>query len=187
MLQSALAKHPDIMCGWELLHETLTDHNYKSIFQTPNKKAIGFKLQEYQGHDTDLRQYIQENKFKAIVLTRNDSLELMVSLQAAKEYGYWHTHGSPFPATKVNITPEQYKEFLNWQAKVLVDTYNDLKGLDTLPMTYEELTQDWQGAIDRICLFLGVDPMPLKPDINKGRVAALNNWIDNEDELRSVK
>jgi hypothetical protein len=110
MLQTALAKHPDIVCEGELLHEFKTSRDYKSIFQQQTKKAVGFKLQEYQGYDTDLRQYLREAPIKVILLTRRDRLELLVSLEVAKQFDYWHTRGMPFPATKISITQKQYRE-----------------------------------------------------------------------------
>jgi hypothetical protein len=76
----------------------------------------------------------------------------------------WHTNDKPFDSFKLELPPERYREFLSWHDATIHKMLVDVSGLHTLPLTYEDLTEDWIGSVGKVCQFLEVTPMPLQPE-----------------------
>lgn len=205
-LVSLLDSHPDITCFSELFapvwgvewqrgtlsvpHFALTDHERPMSYwdeltaelETP---LAGLKLpwSSIVAHRKSL-ELIADPEVEIIRLRRRDRVAQYVSAWLALESGVWHsTQGAYHPRT-IKVDPARCLAALNrisGQEDELDDLARDHR---VFRLEYEELVGDQR--LDELQSFLGVEPRELTSRYERLRERALEDVIENFDELAAA-
>lgn len=198
LLSDILNNHPDIHCEGEILHDwALSPHRVvRDRAQHSAAGTYGFKLLTYQLTDVlclpwarsvMFLDWLQDNGFLLIYLTRENPVEHAVSQLGARIRGFHRRRGDPIKRTKIHIDREQ----LFWWLEQIDIRRNDnerlLEGRRFLHLQYEaDLidTRRWQTTLDTVCDYLQIPTGTADSDLERINSGSLSDIVDNHDGLR---
>lgn len=211
LLQSSLHLHPEIHCYGELFHpDDLPDNRLpgpdrralsageviRHAFRVEGVRAVGFRAMIFLPDAPDSRWADAWERLggvaglHVIYLMRQNQLAQYASVRIAHQTRTYHPMpGDPLldPENRPTITidPEAFRAWTAHRDHLFGRRRRQLRGQPSLELTYEVLTSDWQGTMQRVQAFLGVRPLPLEPDREKQEKRPLSEVITNYHELVS--
>lgn len=183
-LASLLRSHPACVCYDELFHPTelnggmrrydlegrrederptqFLERIFAQALQRPGVTRVGYK--HIVGVDTPaLREILNQNAFRVLLLTRRDRLAQYASLRAAQATGTWAhmPHFEPPPVPRIAFDARDFIDFCRAHDRALAEVRRLLAETrqPCHALTYEELAAD--RGMDRVLAYLGLPPHPL--------------------------
>jgi LPS sulfotransferase NodH len=153
-------------------------------------KAVGFKIFYHHpvyDHDGKVWSYLLDmDDLKVIHLRRSNILRSLVSKRIARQSDVWKEEHKPREAQlkKVELSIEECQTGFDQTQRWAADADEKFRNNPLLQLTYEELTSDFHGKMQRIQEFLGVMPVDLQPLTVKQNPEALDKLIINYEELK---
>jgi len=202
MLRTALSRHPNIVSLAEMFNPDLIDKDLydvstpattilrEHIFREhpPEIAAVGFILHRggapigrWEGVWTELE---ADAGLRVILLHRHDLLRRFLSHCIMRERNR---------SGRADFVPEPRRyersalqaEFERYENE-LAGFRRRFAGHPILQVSYEELCRDFDAAIARIELFLGVAPHPLTPGTQRNPPTPAERLVSNFDELATA-
>ena len=195
LLRQYLNCHPRIHVYGELLEE----ERLKTVSSDPDELMLymrasltslrglflaytGFKLFNEQLERTgiDISQLVQHlNNPKVIVLYRRDLLETYVSLEIAFKNDCWYSETTPNDV-KVTIDWDRFLQFADTERQRWNSSIKRLRDYGhVLFITFEELTDNRDETINRICQFLSLSPCPVTAASIRQNPQLLQDKVEN--------
>lgn len=197
-----LNSHPAIRCEGEVPQFVKSEwvgqvEWLKAFYGGPGEELSGI---EAIGMKTKLRlvadkwkflDWIHENDVKVIRLYREDVIRQVISAHRAdrlnREFGKWNLQvGDEYLVPgSIHLDIKDFQRFIKMFRKQegLIDDYMTYIRTPTIAISYEELTGDLPGTLDRIFEFFGVRPHALKSAFIKATPEDISRAISNYDEL----
>jgi hypothetical protein len=167
---------------------TKTTDDLKPLVDYILEKYDGFKILYYQiGFGDAAWEYLRAKHLKVIHLTRRNTLEREISQQIAENTQVWHrSHASESPpepqitmdaARLKNIFALEQREFER------AETFFELS--DKLTLGYEDLRDDYSGAMQQVQEFLGLPIVDLAPAYLKRTRGSKAELVTNYRKLKT--
>lgn len=154
--------------------------------EKPGYKAVGFKMM-YQHilYMPGIMDYLKKNNIKVILLTRKNIIRNVLSDMKARESGVYHKE--PGDDKNVNkklhvnlqLLSEKINETGRWSKKLEAVS----AGMETLQIDYSDFA-NWDEMTGRVFDFLEVSREIIQPATEKLNPPALENMIDNYEEVK---
>ena len=204
LLVNSLQTHPGMVVFGELFRggadeatkETIlasTDDYFRDrVFKRYGKtiQAVGFKIFYHHpvyDHDGKVWKYLQDCEgLRVIHLRRANLLRALVSMKIAEKTDVWKVvEMQDEPVDKrieldLQECLESFCQTRQWER----DAHHKLPGNPLLELTYEDLTADFQGQMQCVQEFLGVEPIDMHPLSVKQNPEKLCDLIVNYDDLK---
>lgn len=201
LLVSLLDSHPQLMCESEVLmarrafpHQLVRSR--EALAGLRRARAYGFKLTR----DNILAQGIEEpagfvrvlyeRGYRMVLLERRDLLQHAISYARAEQAGYVHHRRADladFSATTVD--PMAVVAFMYVLEDVAHFCREALSEIPHIKLVYEDdlaTPEHQQAATDRVCVFLGVQPVPVHSELVRVTPRATEDQLSNFEELAEV-
>jgi LPS sulfotransferase NodH len=159
----------------------------------PGIRAVGFKLfymqalpEEHQTYRLVWPWLRRMRGLKVVDVVRKNRLKQIFSWFLATETKIWLRMGADQPQspTSLAIPFDTMHGYFHWFDDMEKLRASQLRGLDVLTLTYEELSEDFALCMERIQVHLGVPVLPLSPVTRKQRTAHISEVLSNYRELR---
>lgn len=210
LLASSLDEHPQIRCYGELFHpEDLQDNRIEGFDRpaasaaaileraqrVPGVRAWGFKAMTFLPLPTarrwpDAWRRVRElPELRVIYLTRRDRLAQYASLEVVRHTGLFHPDDNdhvygPENRPVITIDPDELRAWMRERDAQMRCRREMLRGVPSLDLEYEMLTEEWERCTTCVQRFLGVDVQPLEQRKKKQEQRPLNEVITNYEELQ---
>jgi len=165
-------------------------HHIKKFYAGRNEKEVrGFKLMI--GHIKDFPtvwKYLENNKFKMIVLVRRNSFRAALSSFRARQIGVFHTREDlQLAEKKLEINAASLKKRVDELENIKARILQLSEAKNRIIIWYEDF-ENWQQMLDKIFDFLNVEKMNLQPELVKTSKAdwreGVRNYQEVEDTMR---
>ncbi|MEA5462453.1 hypothetical protein [Leptothoe sp. PORK10 BA2] len=196
VLVSLLDSVKSIQCDGEILSRPvlLPQLYVQSCCAKASTEAYGCKILSYHIRDVQplLRRrhflhQLDKVGFKIIHLQRRNLFYHALSNLKARVSGYYQKKtDAPAKSRVITVRPESMLDWMQRSERLATYELELLKGLEVLPLTYEEHIQDssqHQPTVDQICNFLGVAPSPVTSAYQKQSSGRWQDAIANHQEL----
>jgi hypothetical protein len=196
MLQTMLDSHPDIRCFGELFHagDTFatshrTDHvaYLEEFLGTDPSMAVGFKMPwDSLIVYPDIWEVFRRQRFRVILLTRQNRLDQYLSMKLAIHNEMWHSFdgkGRYYPRERLRTDPAEclhHLQYFRFGDTMLREVSRDLERVE---IDYAQLTD--VKVMARVFVLLGVEPRPLTSGVERLRRGSQRDIIENYDELKA--
>lgn len=154
-------------------------------------RAAGFKLQYahawmYRG----MWQYFAARRVRVVHLIRTNSLDALLSYQAAKQRSQFHPRrGETIPAATLWVEPEGLQKKLEEREQAVAWARSNVERfrLPRVEVVYEELVRCRDETLSGILQFLGLDPdvAQLDSDFVRINAGSKTELIENLEEVRA--
>lgn len=200
LLNASLRQHPEIEMHGEILNHRyphrLPQDGYQRLRQalsTSTHPAVGCNLHAFQPDrvwegwqrwESAWNALADDHSIKVIHLQRIDTLAQMASWKIAQLLSRWGRQDDIIDRPTIAISPDEYRWFRDWNRSVMEWRLSHLQGRSILPVTYESLCNEWEPALARIQVFIGVRCLPLRQVTTRNERRPLSEVIENYDDLR---
>lgn len=200
LLVNLLHQHPAIYCDNELLQKRIT----RPVKYFEGRSLMnwfghyGFKVNPYQIMnflDADTSKHfikaLHERGWQIVYLSRRDWFRHALSNEIAKQRGYFFKDWREYKHEgKITIDPQVFRKAVDARFKFRDDEQESLKGLNYLPITYEDhllSAASRKKSLPRIFEFLGVD-VNFQPDAPFVRSTPedLSEIVANYQDLKEI-
>ena len=204
LLMQYLRCHPEITCSLTepLNPETLSSHglfgsritpatllNYLMAQLVSWRRRAGCKvfcqqLEFYRVPLSDLLTALDDPP--VIVLFREDALATYVSLQLAFKTDEWFSQEEKRECATVDVEPDTYRAHAEWQRERWRETLSAFSGRARKRvhfLSYEELSADKEGCLERVFSFLGLPPCKAEAHSKKQNPFSLRETISNYEDV----
>lgn len=172
------------------------------VWKDPNetgKPVIGFKLFHFHARLTTrqvrLWDYLRANpQILKVLLIRENVFDVYVSTQRARSSDIWHIAASQASAaaelrrcynTPLTINPKDCISFLNSCYAGVSWLKSSFQGDNTIIVTYKEMKDDLQSAVNRIFAHLGTNPHEIKQVFDELCTVPHSEGIRNWSRVRN--
>jgi len=189
-LVGLLNSHPEIECQGEIISphgrfskaDGLNRRQFlkQQAYET-GKPIKGFKMPfDWVMGQAGVFEDLRHLGYRAIRLNRKNRLEWFISSKLAGANSDYSSQ-QEYKNQSIEVSPWEFLHFLGYVdcANKMLD--NMINGFDTLPATYEVLSEP--RTHEQLTAFLGVQPYPLTPQTVRSRTKPLNEVISNYEEL----
>lgn len=215
LMVQLLKSHPEVLCFGELFvngrigfNEEGFDQNHPELMglrsEAPDRfleeyvfagwsedrRAVGFKLFPDQMDNPQFKgvwDWLERNEdVKIIHLNRNNQLATYASLlKARKTKQFGITDQSSRSSATVAMDPTETRIFFEQRERYrqqILSRFDDRR----MDVSYEELDEDMESCMERIQVFLGLQPVSLKSKKVKQEVRPLRGVVENYEALKST-
>ena len=190
-------QHPEIRCNTELLNnKCINPYSFlRNISYYYGKKypVWGFKFKCYQMHTGNIPSveyflnYLSDQNYKIICLTRKNSLKVSLSMWVAYRRGeQYHNTGESGERKKVTVTTDEVMRVIERAEDIHREMRESLKNIDALELVYEDDLEDPDKAVascQKVFQLLGVDPIEVQSKFKKVSTGRLSDDLENAEEI----
>ena len=150
-----------------------------------SKKIRGFKLMIAHVKDfPTVWNYMRQNNFKVIILTRRNTFKEALSSFRARQTGVFHSERHiEIMEQKVYVNPPLLKKRVDELEAINRSILDLANGMDKLIIEYEDL-EDWQNTLNKVFSFLQVDRIDMQPALAK---TSSSDWRDGVENFKEVE
>jgi LPS sulfotransferase NodH len=149
-----------------------------------NESVRGFKLMI--GHVKDfptVLNYLRQNDFKIIVLTRRNTFREALSSFRARQTGVFHTQtDADILEKKVYVNPSLLKKRVDELEAINRSIRQLSEGMRRIVIEYEDFN-DWQGTLNKLFSFLNVERIEMDPVLTKTSSDDWRRDVENFGEI----
>lgn len=196
-LQDLLSSHPQVVCEPESLVRKSREEQaqwVRALYQAPQPPtvtAVGFKTKLKDIVDpAEFRDLLEGFGVRVVHMVRRNRVKQAFSRINARRLfesrRMWNLKEGQPPLPPTRVTLEQFQEALDHHAEMDAQLRRFLEGLDRpcLELAYEELLEDREGTLARLCRFLQVPEAPMTSRLQKNTPDSLREAFLNYDEIK---
>jgi LPS sulfotransferase NodH len=125
-------------------------------------------------------------RVRYIHISRANHLRVLLSLELARRTATWAAKNGGHPAdARIAIAPEALVAFSAQRRADEAMLRERFAGAPFHEVEYESLTRDLPGVLRALQRFIGVEPVPIEPLLQKQTTGSLADRILNHDALRA--
>lgn len=152
--------------------------------------AVGFKLFPEHTRLPHMDRLVDglagDGELRLIHVYRANHLRVLLSLKLAQQTANWSTHDGGHPAeARVAIEPDELIAFSRQRSTEEAMLRDRFHGTRLHEVEYESLACDLPTTLLELQRFLGIDPLPIEPVLQKQTTGSLAARIVNHDLLRA--
>ncbi len=197
-LTDHLGDHPNVVANYEILSQYPDSWAQQKSFldemiqtrRNPQVMAIGLKTKlRHLRSWTAFAEYLHQNRFRVIHLTRANQLKMVVSIVRAemlrKRFGTSNLirhDQQPIEATAIPI-PAFSKARRRLKHQLRLQRFVDQLDLPKLKLTYEDLLRDEESVLRMVWDFLNVRPLKTSGRTRKNTPQDIRRVVTNLDEI----
>jgi LPS sulfotransferase NodH len=188
--------------GFKMFYEHLTEDYFRKLVETDDAS------EELRRQFTRLAEFISANydwptlerRFQAawqfliddqslsvVHLTRHNMLDSLISLKTAFATRQWWTlHDNDQPAPPVHLEPDECRRYFQKLDGFVADADRAFAAHRKLDVSYEQLVDHRQGALDEIFAFLNVPYQDVATRMKKQRRVAASESVVNYGQLKDL-
>lgn len=155
-------------------------------------RAVGFKLFYYHAANPEWQsvwRYLQERRdIRVIHLRRRNMLQTLVSRRIANLTQQWslgNPHGRPLEAGPIRLDYDDCLRRFNINQRWERETAERFRNRPMIEIVYEDLARNYQGTLQHLQRFLGVEENSVTPQTRKQMRKPLAEQIANYAELKA--